>query len=186
LFGAPIGDRVGPRQVIRLSIAGVAPCTLMLSQVDLGTSATGPEDRRMLARAFTAMVVHGRALLPGTIGTVSWLFFGVASRMAGIGAAALGQLADHWGIAAVSRLCPCLPPTGLSAVLLPDLQQDPLQPDHCRKGATRSNNTTPRHGSIITATCLFVVVVVAGDASGSRRDHNLMATFVAHSRGAPP
>lgn len=77
----------------------------------------------MLASAFPAMVVYGQELLPGKVGTISGLFFGLAFGLAGIGAALMGQLADHWGIEAVYRLCAFLPLIGLLAVLLPDLRR---------------------------------------------------------------
>jgi FSR family fosmidomycin resistance protein-like MFS transporter len=124
LLGGPIGDRIGRKQVIWLSILGVAPFTLALPYVGLGTSALLTLIIGfMLASAFPAMVVYAQELMPGRIGTVSGLFFGLAFGLAGIGAAVLGQLADHWGIEAVYRLCAFLPLIGLLAVFLPDLRR---------------------------------------------------------------
>ncbi len=124
LLGGPIGDRIGRKQVIWLSILGVAPFTLALPYVGLGTSAVLTLIIGfMLASAFPAMVVYAQELLPGKVGTVSGLFFGLAFGLAGIGAAVMGQLADHWGIEAVYRLCAYLPLIGLLAVLLPDLRR---------------------------------------------------------------
>ncbi|MEJ2459016.1 MAG: MFS transporter [Novosphingobium sp.] len=124
LLGGPIGDRIGRKRVIWLSILGVAPFTLALPYVGLTASAfltliIG----FMLASAFPAMVVYGQELMPGKVGTVSGLFFGIAFGLAGIGAAVLGQLADQWGIDAVYKLCAYLPLIGLVAVLLPELRQ---------------------------------------------------------------
>ncbi|MCB1785912.1 MAG: MFS transporter [Chromatiaceae bacterium] len=123
LLGGPIGDRIGRRKVIWLSILGVAPFTLALPYVDLQTSAIltlliG----FMLASAFPAMVVYGQELVPGRTGTISGLFFGLAFGLAGIGAALMGTLADRWGIETVYRLCAFLPLIGLLAVFLPDLR----------------------------------------------------------------
>jgi len=124
LLGGPIGDRIGRKQVIWLSILGVAPFTLALPYVGLGASALLTLIIGfMLASAFPAMVVYAQELMPGKIGTVSGLFFGLAFGLAGIGAAVLGQLADRWGIEAVYRLCAFLPLIGLLAVLLPDLHR---------------------------------------------------------------
>ncbi len=124
LLGGPIGDRIGRKRVIWLSILGVAPFTLALPYVGLHASALLTlVIGFMLASAFPAMVVYAQELLPGKIGTVSGLFFGLAFGLAGIGAAVMGVLADHWGIEAVYRLCAYLPLLGLMAVWLPELHR---------------------------------------------------------------
>ena len=124
LLGGPIGDRIGRRQVIWVSILGVAPFTLALPYVGPGMSIVLTMIIGfMLASAFPAILVYAQELFPGRIGTVSGLFFGLAFGLAGIGAAVLGQLADHWGIAAVYRLCAYLPLLGLLAVFLPNIRQ---------------------------------------------------------------
>lgn len=125
LLGGPIGDRIGRHRVIWVSILGIAPFTLALPYV--GLQASVPLTMIigfMLASAFPAMVVYAQELLPGKVGTVSGLFFGLAFGLAGIGAAVLGQLADHWGITAVYQLCSFLPLIGLLAVFLPDIGRD--------------------------------------------------------------
>ncbi len=123
LLGGPIGDRIGRRRVIWVSILGVAPFTLALPYVDLGTSAAlTVVIGFMLASAFPAMVVYAQELIPGRVGTISGLFFGLAFGLAGIGAAVLGELADWWGIDTVYRICSFLPLIGLLAVFLPDLR----------------------------------------------------------------
>jgi FSR family fosmidomycin resistance protein-like MFS transporter len=124
LLGGPIGDRIGRRQVIWVSILGVAPFTLALPYVGPGMSIVLTMIIGfMLASAFPAILVYAQELFPGRIGTVSGLFFGLAFGLAGIGAAVLGQLADHWGIVAVYRLCAYLPLLGLLAVFLPNIRQ---------------------------------------------------------------
>ncbi|EIC22354.1 arabinose efflux permease family protein [Thiorhodovibrio frisius] len=124
LLGGPIGDRIGRKRVIWISILGVAPFTLALPYVGLGASVgltliIG----FLLASAFPAMVVYAQELIPGRIGTVSGLFFGLAFGLGGIGAALLGQLADLWGIVRVYQICSFLPLIGLLAVFLPDLRK---------------------------------------------------------------
>ncbi|MBK1647070.1 MFS transporter [Rhabdochromatium marinum] len=128
LLGGPLGDRIGRQRVIWISILGVAPFTLALPYVGLGTSVgltliIG----FLLASAFPAIVVYAQELIPGRIGTISGLFFGLAFGLAGIGAAVLGQLADLWGIVQVYQLCAFLPLIGLLAVFLPDLRRTPDQ-----------------------------------------------------------
>lgn len=129
LFGGPIGDRIGRKRVISVSIFGVAPFTLALPWV-------GPEMSVallavigfMLASAFPAIIVYAQELFPSRIGTVSGLFFGLAFGLAGIGAAVLGQLADALGIVAVYHLCAFLPLIGVLAVFLPDVRRSAPEP----------------------------------------------------------
>jgi Arabinose efflux permease len=126
LLGGPIGDRIGRRQVIWVSILGIAPFTLALPYVGLGMSAVlTVVIGFMLASAFPAMVVYAQEMIPGKVGTISGLFFGLAFGLGGIGAALLGVLADQWGIVAVYKLCSFLPLIGLLAVFLPDLRMQP-------------------------------------------------------------
>jgi FSR family fosmidomycin resistance protein-like MFS transporter len=123
LLGGPIGDRIGRKQVIWVSILGVAPFTLALPHVGLTTSVfLTVIIGFMLASAFPAILVYAQELFPGKIGTVSGLFFGLAFGLAGIGAAVLGQVADAAGIVAVYKLCSFLPLIGLLAVFLPDIR----------------------------------------------------------------
>ena len=124
LLGGPIGDRIGRKRVIWVSILGVAPFTLALPYASLGTSAPLTAIIGfVLASAFPAMVVYAQELMPGKVGAVSGLFFGLAFGLGGIGAAALGQLADLVGIVGVYKVCSFLPLIGLLAALLPDLHQ---------------------------------------------------------------
>jgi len=123
LLGGPIGDRIGRRQVIWASILGVAPFTLALPYVSLEMSAALTIIIGfLLASAFPAIVVYAQELIPGRVGMISGLFFGLAFGLAGIGAAILGQVADQWGIETVYHLCSFLPLIGIIAVWLPDLR----------------------------------------------------------------
>ncbi len=129
LLGGPIGDRIGRKQVIWMSILGVAPFTLALPYVGVEASvALTMIIGFMLASAFPAMIVYAQELIPGRVGTISGLFFGLAFGLAGIGAAVLGQVADRWGIDVVYHVCSFLPLLGLLAVFLPDLRMAPVAP----------------------------------------------------------
>lgn len=122
ILGGPAGDRLGRKAVIWWSILGVAPFTLALPYANLFF--TGPLTfiiGLLLASAFPSIVVYAQELLPGMVGTVSGLFFGLAFGMAGIGAAVLGKLADIHGIIYVYRLCSFLPLLGFLAAFLPDM-----------------------------------------------------------------
>jgi MFS transporter, FSR family, fosmidomycin resistance protein len=123
LFGGPLGDRIGRKRVIWVSILGIAPFTLMLPYVDLMwvgilTFVIG----LILSSAFSAIVVFAQELMPGSVGAVSGLFFGFAFGIGGIGAAVLGGLADTHGIEFVYRICAYLPLLGMVAAFLPNIE----------------------------------------------------------------
>jgi FSR family fosmidomycin resistance protein-like MFS transporter len=123
LFGGPLGDRIGRKRVIWVSILGIAPFTLMLPYVDLMwvgilTFIIG----LILSSAFSAIVVFAQELMPGNVGAVSGLFFGFAFGIGGIGAAVLGGLADTHGIEFVYRICAYLPLLGVVAAFLPNIE----------------------------------------------------------------
>jgi FSR family fosmidomycin resistance protein-like MFS transporter len=120
LVGGPVGDRIGRKRVIWISILGVAPFTLALPHVGLAwTGVLSVVIGFVLASAFSAILVYAQELIPGKVGTVSGLFFGFAFGMGGVGAAVLGALADHHGIEYVYRLCAWLPLLGMLTAFLP-------------------------------------------------------------------
>ncbi len=124
IVGGPLGDRIGRKYVIWVSILGVLPFTLLLPYADLGwTTALSVVIGLLLAAAFPSIVVYAQELMPGKVGMTAGLFFGLAFGMGGLGAAGLGWLADATSIATVYRLCAFLPAIGLLAALLPDLDR---------------------------------------------------------------
>jgi len=125
-IGGPIGDRLGRKAVIWVSILGVLPFTLVLPYVGLtATVVLSVLIGFIISSAFSAIVVYAQELMPGRVGMVSGLFFGVAFGMAGGGAAALGQLADLTSIEFVYRVCAFLPAIGLLTALLPNIEGQP-------------------------------------------------------------
>ncbi|HSH62762.1 MFS transporter [Methyloceanibacter sp.] len=121
VIGGPIGDRIGTRRVIWWSILGVLPFTLALPYVGLfGTAMLSVFIGLILASAHPAIIVYAQSLLPGRVGMVAGLFFGLAFGIAGIGAAFLGWLADATSITFVYHVCAFLPAIGLLAVFLPE------------------------------------------------------------------
>ncbi|MGF6490148.1 MFS transporter [Pseudomonas frederiksbergensis] len=119
-FGGPIGDKIGRKAVIWFSILGVAPFTLMLPHVDLfWTSVLSVVIGFILASAFSAIVVYAQELVPGNVGMIAGVFFGLMFGFGGIGAALLGHLADIHGIKYVYFLCSFLPLLGVLAIFLP-------------------------------------------------------------------
>jgi FSR family fosmidomycin resistance protein-like MFS transporter len=124
VLGGPIGDRIGRKRVIWISILGVAPFTLLLPHADLfWTSVLSVIIGLILASAFSAILVYAQDLVPGKVGTISGLFFGFAFGMGGIGAALLGQLADVTSIETVYQVCAYLPLIGLLTACLPNLRR---------------------------------------------------------------
>jgi MFS transporter, FSR family, fosmidomycin resistance protein len=124
IIGGPIGDRIGRKYVIWVSILGVAPFTLLLPYANLfWTGVLTVVIGVVLASAFAAIVVYAQELIPGNVGMVAGLFFGFAFGLGGVGAALLGHLADATSIAYVYKVCSFLPFIGLLTFLLPNLER---------------------------------------------------------------
>ncbi len=120
VLGGPVGDRIGRKPVIWVSILGVAPFALLLPHADLfWTTTLTVIIGLVLSSAFSAILVYAQELMPGKVGMVSGLFFGFAFGMGGLGAAVLGMLADKTSIAFVYDTIAWLPLLGLVAALLP-------------------------------------------------------------------
>ncbi|BEV71391.1 MULTISPECIES: MFS transporter [unclassified Paludibacterium] len=124
LIGGPIGDRIGRKRVIWVSILGVAPFTLLMPYANLfWTEVLSVVIGLVLASAFSAILIYAQELVPGKVGAISGLFFGFAFGMGGLGAAALGMLADRTDIFFVYHVCAFLPLLGLLTMFLPDLHR---------------------------------------------------------------
>ncbi len=124
IIGGPVGDRIGRKYVIWVSILGVLPFTLLLPYANLfWTGILSVVIGVILSSAFSAIVVYAQELMPGRVGAISGLFFGLAFGLGGIGAALLGKLADHTNIYFVYQLCAFLPAIGLLTGFLPNLDQ---------------------------------------------------------------
>jgi len=123
IAGGPVGDRIGRKRVIWASILGVAPFTLALPHANLvGTVILTMFIGLILASAFSAILVYAQELVPGKVGLIAGLFFGLAFGIAGIGSAALGHLADLTSIDYVFHVCAWLPLIGLLTALLPEVE----------------------------------------------------------------
>lgn len=124
LLGGPIGDKIGRRYVIWISILGAAPFTLFMPHVNLVlTIVLSFCAGLMLASAFPAILLYAQELLPYKLGLISGLFFGLAFGIAGIASAVLGDMADTYGIEAVYNVCAYMPLLGLVTFFLPDLKK---------------------------------------------------------------
>ncbi|PQQ31682.1 MFS transporter [Photorhabdus luminescens] len=123
IIGGPLGDKIGRKYVIWISILGVAPFTLVLPYASLyWTSILSVIIGVILASAFSAILVYAQELIPGKTGMVSGLFFGLAFGMGGIGAAVLGDIADRTSIELVYQICAFLPLLGIFTALLPNIE----------------------------------------------------------------
>ncbi len=123
-LGGPISDRIGRKYLIWGSILGVLPFTLLLPYVNLfWTLVLIVPIGLILSSAFSAIVVFAQELVPGKIGLISGLFFGLAFGLGGLGAAGLGKLADATSIEVVYRVCAFLPAIGLLTAFLPDIDR---------------------------------------------------------------
>lgn len=122
--GGPIGDRIGRKSVIWFSILGTLPFSLALPHLNLfWTVACTIPIGLILSSAFSAMVVYAQELMPGRVGMISGLFFGLAFGSGGLGAAVLGVIADHTTLQFIFELCSILPAIGLLAFYLPSTEQ---------------------------------------------------------------
>jgi MFS transporter, FSR family, fosmidomycin resistance protein len=121
-IGGPVGDRFGRRRIIWASIFGTLPFTLLLPYANLPcTAILSVIIGVILASAFPAILVYATELLPGRVGMIAGLFFGLAFGLGGIGSAVLGAMADHIGIFSVYHICSFLPLLGLLAAWLPNV-----------------------------------------------------------------
>lgn len=141
-IGGPVGDRIGRKYVIWVSILGVLPFTLALPYANLfWTAVLSVIIGLILASAFSAILVFAQDLIPGRVGLVAGLFFGFAFGIGGAGAAVLGKLADIYGIAAVYHACAFLPALGLLAYWLPEESGRSPRFSRARGGTERDGET---------------------------------------------
>jgi FSR family fosmidomycin resistance protein-like MFS transporter len=123
VIGGPIGDKFGRKYVIWISILGVAPFTLLLPYVTLFWTVTlSVIIGLILSSAFSAILVYATELVPGKVGLIAGLFFGVAFGMGGMGSAILGKIADMTSISYVFKICAFLPLIGIITSLLPNIE----------------------------------------------------------------
>jgi len=124
-IGGSLGDRIGRKYVIWVSILGVTPFTILLPYVGLiWTGILTVIIGLILSSAFASILVFAQELMPGKLGMISGLFYGFAFGIAGLGSALLGVLADHTSIEFVFKICSFLPLIGLITAFLPDLSDN--------------------------------------------------------------
>lgn len=120
LVGGWVGDRIGRIPVIWFSILGALPFALMLPHANLfWTGVLAVTVAMIMSSAFPAILVYAQELMPGRVGLVGGMFFGFSFGLGGLGAAALGELADATSIDTVYQVTPFLLCLGLLTALLP-------------------------------------------------------------------
>ena len=125
IIGGPIGDRIGRKYVIWVSILGTAPFALIMPHVELlWTCVLSIFIGFILSSAFSAILVYAQELVPGKVGLIGGLFFGLAFGIAGIASAILGKIADETSIQHVYDICAYLPLIGLVAAFLPTTKKE--------------------------------------------------------------
>jgi FSR family fosmidomycin resistance protein-like MFS transporter len=122
-IGGPLGDRFGRKTVLLMSVLGTLPFSLALPYANLfWTGVLVVLVGMILASTFSVIVVYAQELLPGKVGLVAGIFFGLAFGLSGLGAAVLGKVADLTSIGYVYQICSYLPAIGILIFLLPDLR----------------------------------------------------------------
>jgi FSR family fosmidomycin resistance protein-like MFS transporter len=130
LLGGAVGDRVGRIPVMWFSIVGALPFALMLPWANLfWTGVLAVTVAMIMASAFSAILVYAQELMPGRVGLVAGMFFGFSFGLGGLGAAALGRLADVAGIETVYKVTPFLLLLGLLTAFLPKRPGRPVVPN---------------------------------------------------------
>jgi len=124
ILGGPLGDKIGRKHVIWLSVFGATPFALMLPYVDLfWTDILMIIIGIIMSSAFPAILVYAQELVPKKLGMISGLFYGFAFGMGALGSALLGKLADHTSIQYVYQVCSYLPLIGVICFFLPNLKK---------------------------------------------------------------
>ncbi|WP_223067925.1 MFS transporter [Paenibacillus caui] len=120
IIGGMLADKFSRRGLIWFSILGTAPFALALPYANLAFSiALIFFAGLIMASSFSIIMVYANELLPGKVGLVSGIFFGLAFGLGGIGSAVMGKLADATSISFVISCSSYLPLLGLFTVLLP-------------------------------------------------------------------
>ena len=120
LFGGPMADRMGRKNVIILSMAVPIPLCLLLPYVPVWAIillliAIG----FFIMLSFSVTVVYAQELVPSKIGTMAGLTVGLAFGMGAIGAVVIGILMDYIGVYTTMIVVSTLPIIGLVALALP-------------------------------------------------------------------
>lgn len=122
LVAGPIADRVGMRRFMIGAMLLVTPVAVTVLFVD--RALVFPVLALLgfvLVSSFTVSVVLGQAYMPRNPGMASGMIVGFAIGAGGIGATALGGIADRWGLATALWISAIMPLCGfVAALFLPE------------------------------------------------------------------
>ena len=122
LVAGPIADRVGVRRyVVSVFLLAVPLAVAFLFATGVFVFVLLALLGFVLVSTFTVSVVLGQAYLPRNPGMASGLIVGFAIGAGGVGATALGWVADHWGLTRALWISALMPLAGfLVALALPE------------------------------------------------------------------
>ncbi|HEU5188630.1 MAG TPA: MFS transporter [Methylomirabilota bacterium] len=122
LVAGPVADRVGVRRyVVSVFLLAVPIAVAFLFARGIFVFVLLALLGFVLVSTFTVSVVLGQAYLPRNPGMASGLIVGFAIGAGGVGASALGWVADHWGLTRALWISALMPLAGfLVALALPE------------------------------------------------------------------
>jgi FSR family fosmidomycin resistance protein-like MFS transporter len=124
LSGGPLSDKLGKKNVILYSMIASAPLSIILPHVSLAwTYPLLLLNGFVVVSSFSVTLVYALELIPGKVGMISGMVFGLSFGMAALGAIALGGLADIMGLKFIMVVCGFLPALGILTVFLPSEKQ---------------------------------------------------------------
>ncbi len=124
MIGGPIADRFGLKNTIVFSLLVAAPAALSINIAnDFWLPVALFLAGFSLYSTFSVSLIYTMQLMPGQVGKVAGLIFGVAFGLSSLGSLALGALADVVGLGSMLFYCSWIPVLGAFAVFLPHEKQ---------------------------------------------------------------
>jgi FSR family fosmidomycin resistance protein-like MFS transporter len=136
LAGGRLADRFGRRVVLRTSMAVLTPLivVLLLGGVGVAIGALALIGAATIA-TFSVTVVMGQEYLPSRLGIASGVTLGLAIGFGGLGAAALGVIADATSLRTALEVVAVLPLPALAlAMMLPEGREHLRRRSPARRG----------------------------------------------------
>lgn len=128
MIGAMIADRIGHKNYFSISMLLSTPLLFIFLYmkgiwVPLLLFLSG----FILISSFTVTIVMGQFILKDRLGMASGLMMGFVIGVGGLGAGALGLIADVWGLPVVMKLISIMPAVGFLPILMIHYPEDDLK-----------------------------------------------------------